>query len=141
MFDLPVIKKHEAVICDFDGTLTYNNANRDPYDFIRSIEDEPNLVICDLIRTLGLIYDLILLSGRSEKYLSVYLEWLQNQKLDFSYMYLREEEDLRPSIEVKEELLLNNILPCFNPVLAFDDDENVCEQLWKKNNILYVRVF
>lgn len=46
---------------------------------------------------------------------------------DFGNKYIvlmRDENDYRSSQEVKQEMLENYVLPCYTPILAFDDDSS-----------------
>ena len=53
---------------------------------------------------------------------------------DYNRLYMRQENDFRTSSEVKEEVLLNEILPNFNVAIAIDDDKSNIE-MYKKYNV------
>lgn len=55
-------------------------------------------------------------------------------------LFMREENDYRKSHEVKESFLLDKILPHYNVVMAFDDEENNI-QMFNKHGITCLKVY
>lgn len=102
------------VIFDIDGTLSdpshrLNFALMKEWDkFNEEAQNDPVIVkMADLMRILSLSTDIILLTGRNEKYRYVTQEWLSDAELDASYeeLIMRADNDFRPDYEVKIELL------------------------------------
>ena len=64
-----------------------------------------------------------------------------NNPQDFGrkyYLLMRKENDYRPSYEIKEEYLRDNILPYYKVILAFDDDESN-KDMFLKNGITVIQ--
>lgn len=62
---------------------------------------------------------------------------------DFGNKYLvlmRDENDYRPSSEVKKEMLKKYVLPYYTPILAFDDDINNAK-MFVENGITTLQVY
>lgn len=59
--------KTRAIICDIDGTLAIRG-ERSPYDYSKVSEDEPNLPIVELAKTLSENWsrEIIFVSGRDD---------------------------------------------------------------------------
>jgi len=128
------------VIFDIDGTLSdpthrMNFALMKEWDkFNEEALNDPVIVkMADFMRLLSLSVDVILLTGRNEKYRYITQEWLSDSELDASYeeLLMRSDNDFRPDYEVKIELLekrfggkegvLNNVW------FAIDDRDQVVE--------------
>lgn len=52
---------------------------------------------------------------------------------------MREENDLRPNYEVKEQILKEQILPFYDVLFALDDEDNNVE-MFRKNGIVVLQV-
>jgi len=66
-------------------------------------------------------------------------DWIRKHDLPIDHLLMRHAGDQRRDSVVKEEILLNHILPYFRPVVAIDDREEVC-QVWEKYGIHVIRV-
>ena len=106
--------KHRYVVFDIDGTLSdpghrLHFAHMKEWDrFNEEAATDPVMVpLADLMRCLNLSADVILLTGRNEKYRYVTRDWLSDAELDASYeeLLMRPDNDFRPDYEVKIELL------------------------------------
>jgi hypothetical protein len=60
-------------------------------------------------------------------------------KRDYNLL-MRKENDFRSSVEIKEDFLTNEILPNFNVLLAFDDEENNIK-MFQKHGITALKVY
>ncbi len=71
-------RKPRAIICDIDGTIAIRG-ERSPYDYSRVGEDEPNLPIVELVRTLSenWIREIIFVSDRDDSCEFETNEWLR----------------------------------------------------------------
>lgn len=67
------------------------------------------------------------------------LDWINKYDLPIDLLIQREGGDNRRDSVVKEEILVNKILPYYNPVLAVDDREEVA-LVWEKHGIKVIRV-
>lgn len=66
-------------------------------------------------------------------------DWLHKYQLPIDLLIMREGGDKRKDSVVKEEILINQILPYYNPIVAVDDRPSVCE-VWEKYGIYTIRV-
>lgn len=117
--------KRRCVIIDLDGTLAERVTDRSYYDMTRVNEDIPNpflAFLTDCMAGSGEYYaDVILLTGRSEDGRELTEKWLDDNCIDYKALYMRKEGDKRKDVEVKEEILVNEILPKYAVVGAIDN--------------------
>jgi hypothetical protein len=66
-------------------------------------------------------------------------DWINKYDLPIDHLFMRSGGDPRKDSVVKEEILINQILPLFRPVVAVDDREEVC-QVWERYGIYVIRV-
>jgi hypothetical protein len=151
--DKKITSKPLAVIWDRDGTLaSVHNApkTRDkkewaeynaalPFDAI-----VPEIVA--LLRSIRPGVTNIMVSGRMEgnhpgdrsrRY--KLQDWIAKYNLPIDKLYMREGGDQRQDSIVKEEILVNQILPYYNPVMAVDDRDSVVE-VWRRYGIYTIHV-
>jgi hypothetical protein len=134
-----------CVLFDLDGTLASIDHRRPLLDgnkpnwqsFNSKIgDDSPNSPVVELYRTLwdSKKYQLILVSGRSEEYRKVTETWLTWNLIPFSRLLMRQRNDFRPDVEIKEEIL-HRILAEGKEILFVVDDRSSVVAMWRKNNI------
>lgn len=126
----------ECVIFDVDGTL-FNMGQRSPYDMTRVYDDPPNLPVQELLRMYRAAgKKIVIVTGRtySEQCSEDTQESILKCNCPFDDFFMREAEDKRPDIEVKEEILRKYILPKYNPILAVDDRDTPVG-MWRMNGI------
>lgn len=66
-------------------------------------------------------------------------DWLCKYQLPIDKLFMRVGGDMRRDSIIKKEILVNDILPYYNPIMAVDDREEVC-QVWEKYGIMVIRV-
>lgn len=66
-------------------------------------------------------------------------DWLHKHQIPYDHLFMRTGGDTRRDSVVKEEILLRDILPNWNPVVAVDDRLEVIS-VWRKYNIYTVQV-
>lgn len=131
------------IIVDIDGTIA-DNAHRqsvldtEPKDwnafFAGCMDDLPIWPILLLIESFcgG---NVLLVTGRSERYRALTISWLEKYIINFHELYMRKEGDFRPDHIVKEEILINQIRPKYDPELAIDDRQCVVD-MWRRNGLI-----
>ena len=104
----------KIVIVDMDGTLsdaTHRShlAQSGQWDeFHSASKDDPvREAVADFCRVCGHEFELIILTGRNEKFRNQTNEWLKAMGLAscFSQLLMRPDDDFRPDIEMKIALL------------------------------------
>ena len=123
---VPNIESERCILCDLDGTLALFEGNPYDRDFLT---DEPNYKVIDFLKLQQ--YPVIILSGRSSKYLHETTAWLAKHGVKCSALYMREKDDNRKDVIVKKEMFDNYIRPKYNPILVLDDRNQVVE-LWRE---------
>lgn len=66
-------------------------------------------------------------------------DWIWKHRLPIDLLFMRTGGDTRRDSVIKEEILVNQILPYYNVVMAVDDREEVC-LVWERYGILVIRV-
>jgi hypothetical protein len=135
----------QVVIFDLDGTLAEINHRRthlssqspDWKSFNSEMSNDiPNKPIVDLYKALwdSQIYQLIIVSGRSDEYRKFTEQWLSWNEIPFSELIMRKKGDSRSDHIVKEEILKQ--IQSLNKEIAFvvDDRQQVVD-MWRKNGI------
>jgi len=127
-----------AILCDIDGTLAlFGDANPYERDFDK---DTPNYPITHI---LGLYFyhkiPIILLSGRKEKFRQVTEKWLDDERIKFNALYMRETDDNRPDYIVKKEIYDREILGKYNVLFVLDDRDQVVK-LWRELGLTCLQV-
>ena len=159
--------KQNCIIVDLDGTTAIEkdrvgipkSNNREEWDKFHldkkmySLDEfKPAYEIINLIKAYykGFIMDIIIifltaredtLNGEirknTQQFIDTYFESIPKEN---RILFMREENDYRKSHEVKESFLLDKILPHYNVVMAFDDEENNI-QMFNKYGITCLKVY
>ena len=125
----------KSIIVDIDGTLALMNGKRDPYDWNRVDVDDPNTPIIDLVKKFKnqLGYNVIIMSGRDGRALSLTRQWLNNYGVPYDRLLMRAAKDFRKDSLIKKELY-QNVLLAENPDLQVDyviDDRQQVVDMWR----------
>jgi len=132
-----------AVLVDLDGTLV------DVYSIRHLVRERPRnfdafhsassdapanhivIQVVDRLRELG--FQILVLSGRPEKWRALSMDWLQKNGIPDDQLYMRAENDFRPDQVVKKEMY-SALEAHFEVTLAIDDNPKVVE-LWRSLRI------
>lgn len=132
----------DEIICDIDGTiadlthrLDFVNGEQKDWDsfFTHMVNDAPRKEIIDEVNELGKHYDVILVTGRPEKYRWVTRDWLKWNNVKYNWLLMREDHDKRPDDQVKGDILRFY----FNKEkvkLVIDDRPSVI-RMWRENGL------
>lgn len=117
----------DIVICDLDGTLALPQV-RDMYnpsdeDILR---DKLNSKVAKHLAG----RDVILTSGRYEKYRTATMKWLDIHGIKYFALYMRRNGDIRKDYVVKKEMYDQHILGKYNVDVVYDDRDQVV-RLWR----------
>lgn len=127
--------KRRCVIVDIDGTLAHNLSGRNIYDLSKVKDDTPDPFVTCLVDSISETYsyyvDVIIVSGREDISRKVTEEWLENNTIPYTKMYMRKEGDKRDDTIVKEEIYHQYIEPNYAVLGVFDDRPKVC-RMWRK---------
>ncbi|WP_065328187.1 phosphatase domain-containing protein [Tritonibacter mobilis] len=135
----------KTALFDIDGTLA-NIEHRRPLlagqrpdwkSFNASMgADTPNFPVVELYKALwdSGKYQLILVSGRGEEHRKLTETWLTWNEIPFERLLLRPENDFRPDVEIKQEIL--NLLRSEGKEISFVvDDRNSVVEMWRRNKV------
>ena len=120
-----------CIIVDVDGTLAEMNG-RSPFDWSKVSTDKVRPHIVNLIEQYD-IYDqeIIVFTGRDGSCLQATKDWLFNNEINYSKIFIRPEGDCRPDYIVKRELYEQNIKGKYNVMLVVDDRPQVIRE-WRR---------
>lgn len=128
-------EKRRCIIVDIDGTLAHNLSGRNIYDLSRIKDDTPDPFITCLVDSIFETYsyyvDIIIVSGREDVSRKITEEWLENNTIPYTKLYMRKEGDRRDDTIVKEEIFHEFIEPNYAVLGVFDDRPKVC-RMWRK---------
>lgn len=136
-------------IFDLDGTLAdlshrLPHIQKAPKDwdafFDACAADAPIGHMLEICKTLGLAYDVVFVSGRAERCRTATMIWLKTHLPEFKWtgdkreLYMRKDGDHRPDNEIKLELLAQIRADGYEPIMAFDDRDQVVK-MWRAAGI------
>lgn len=139
----------DVIVFDIDGTMANIDHRRHfvatkpknwaAFEAIMHL-DTPNHDIIKLARMFVKNGDTVLVaSGRGEQKRDVTEAWLEQHGAPYTKLYMRKAKDNRPDYIVKEEILDQMIADGFNPVLVFDDRQQVVD-MWRRRGIRCLQV-
>lgn len=153
------MKKKACIICDIDNVIVdsrewgkyipEDNRDRAAWKMFWKNANlaKPNRSMLNLISILSRVFPIIFITSRENYENSRMITKEQIKKFSFgaiqvgplqpSKLYMREAFDYRKPYEVKEEILLNKVLPTYNPILAIDDDKDNVKMFRKYNIFTY----
>ena len=122
----------KAVICDLDGTLSLLNG-RDPYNAATCDNDllnEPVAAALKMAKQRG--YQVILLSGREDKFREPTMRFLDKHQIDYDLLLMRTSNDFRKDNIIKRELFEGEIQGKYFVEFLLDDRNQVVD-MWRKD--------
>jgi hypothetical protein len=139
----PILQK--SVLFDIDGTLANIEHRRafltkNPPDWkafnAEMGNDVPNSSVVSLYNALwdANCYDLILVTGRSERSRALTEQWLTWNEIPFSRLLMRADQDFRADHVIKEELLDLLIIEGKEIAFTVDDRQQVVD-MWRRRGI------
>lgn len=129
-FDFDQQLKPSAVIVDLDGTVAHGT-NRSMFDYAKVKDDEADDYIRHLVQLLhnsGM--KIIIVTGRESWCKDDTCLWLDQNRIPYEYIFMRESGDKRPDIEIKAEIYKSYIKPSFSVFLVLEDRSRVV-QMWR----------
>ncbi len=135
----------KTILFDIDGTLANLNGRE---DFLKQEipdwknfnakmeEDLPNLPVVALYRALyeSGKFEIILVSGRQERFRKVTETWLAWHEIPFGPLLMRADNDQRPDCDVKQDIL-NSLKAQGKQILFTVDDRQSVVDMWRANGI------
>jgi len=122
----------KAVICDLDGTLSLLNG-RDPYNAATCDNDllnEPVATALKMAKQQG--YQVILLSGREDKFREPTMRFLDKHQIGYDLLLMRTSNDFRKDNIIKRELFEGEIQGKYFVEFLLDDRNQVVD-MWRKD--------
>jgi phosphoglycolate phosphatase-like HAD superfamily hydrolase len=131
-------------IFDIDGTVAdishrLHHIEKQPKDwdafFAACPRDVPIPAIRHLAVTLGTYAPIVFVTGRSDRVRTETDFWLKvKAQVSFAALYMREDGDHRPDHEVKGDLLDQIMNDGWEPLMAFEDRNQVVA-MWRKRGL------
>ncbi len=97
------------------------------------VNDKPIDNVCHLLRVLQRDFEIIFITGRSEKFRNHTTEWLKRQLGSFAeyHLFMRADGDHRPDYVIKKEIYDEHIKDKFNVLGVFEDRDQVVK-MWRE---------
>lgn len=126
----------DVVLCDIDGTLClFDGANPYDRDFSKDKLNKPVKLILEPY----MAKKVILVSGRNGKYREQTERWLETNGIKYSELIMRDKDDMRKDVLVKQEMYENHIRGQYNVLFVLDDRNQVVE-FWRSQGIVCLQV-
>lgn len=128
-----------AIIVDVDGTLARKHDKRGYFDWHLVGDDHYHEDICELTRMYHLNgYAVLVVSGRMEAARPYTEKWL-TEKVPFSRLFLRANNDYRKDDIVKSEIYHENIKDEYDIRVVIDDRDSVVA-MWRSLGLRCLQV-
>lgn len=129
--------KNKWVLFDLDGTLANHNhrwhhAKAKNWDMYHSLafKDETHNVECVILKMFDeLEMNICIITARSEIYREDTIHWLKKNDIWFDELVMRPESDIRPSWELKKEIILNREADGKETFCVFDDRPSIVDMV------------
>lgn len=141
-----------VIIFDLDGTIALCNHRRHFVEglkkdwknfFAACVNDTPNDPVIELMRELGRVHPIIILSGRSEEVKPQTVRWLMQNKVYYDYLFMRPAKDYTPDEQLKLIMLKQaqaNLGFADQDVMCIFDDRQKVVDMWRKNGFACFQV-
>jgi predicted kinase len=125
--DLP-----KAIICDLDGTLALMNG-RNPFDASKCDQDEINDPVANVLRNYKKLgYEILLVSGREDRYKEPTLRFLEKHEIEYDALIMRKTQDSRKDSIIKTEIYNESIKDKYFVEFVLDDRNQVVDT-WRND--------
>jgi len=136
------MNKPKVILCDIDGTLALLG-DRNKYDPSTG-EDILNHPIANILEVYDkqqvLPVDLILISGREDKYRDLTEKWLKKHNIThYKAFYMRQSGDYRKDFVVKKEIYEKKIKEKYDVLFVLDDRDQVVK-MWRELGLTCLQV-
>lgn len=129
--------KPTCIIVDIDGTLAHMSG-RSPYDYSKVSTDTVDPIVREIVTryaTRSVIEEdastyIIIVSGRENGCMSATEQWLQDNKIPYDELHMRQAGDSRDDRIVKKEIYDLYIKTRYNVRFVLDDRDRVVE-MWR----------
>ncbi|MCD0474689.1 AAA family ATPase [Flavobacterium sp. EDS] len=122
----------KAIICDLDGTLALMNG-RNPFDASKCDQDELNEPVANVLRNYKKLgYEILLVSGREDRYKEPTLRFLEKHTIEFDDLIMRKSQDNRKDSIIKTEIYNESIKNKYFVEFVLDDRNQVVDT-WRKD--------
>lgn len=122
----------KAIICDLDGTLALMNG-RNPFDASKCDQDELNEPVANVLRNYKKLgYEILLVSGRKDRYKEPTLRFLEKHTIEFDDLIMRKSQDNRKDSIIKTEIYNESIKDKYFVEFVLDDRNQVVDT-WRKD--------
>lgn len=130
----PYVPGHiKAVSFDIDGTLADMGDRRGPYDTSRYHLDTVHEGVREVLwRLQEAGYEVLILSGRSDEFKTVLVDWLDFYQIYPADIFMRAKGDERNDAIIKSELVDEHISGVYDVIMHFDDRNRVVDALRAK---------
>jgi hypothetical protein len=137
------VQRKKAIICDLDGTLALLG-NRSPFETEGLEEDLLNHPVANILEVYAhqSLYpiDIILLSGREERFRAGTEEWLKKHAItNYVMLLLRKDKDFRKDYVIKKELYEKHIKGKYDVLFVLEDRDQVV-RMWREINLTCLQV-
>lgn len=135
----------KTILFDIDGTLADLNgrqkflkqAKPDWQSFNAKMEEDlPNFPVVALYKALyeSKKFEIILVSGRQERFRKVTQTWLAWHEIPFNTLLMRADDDQRPDWQVKQDILKTLQAQGKEILFTIDDRQSVVD-MWRNDGI------
>jgi len=135
-----MLKIDDCIICDIDGTLALRKG-RGPFEWARVGQDSVNKPIADLVT----VYHhqagvaVLLVSGRDSVCQPETEQWLAENDIPYTALWMRPAGDTRKDTIVKAEIYKKHIKGQYNVLFVLDDRDQMV-QAWRRLKLTCLQV-
>jgi hypothetical protein len=123
--------RSKAIICDIDGTLAHMTG-RSPYDYTLVSTDVIDPVVRDIV---NFYYqhevNVVLVSGRKRTCWQDTVDWLMDNQIQYTDLFMRSDSDNRSDTIIKKEIYDEFIKDYYDVLFVLDDRDRVVK-MWRE---------
>lgn len=121
----------KAIIVDIDGTLAKMNG-RSPFDWARVGEDKVNHPVRNIVMAMQKTHVVIIFSGRDAVCRTETINWLNDNRIHYTKLFMREEGNNEKDAIIKRRLFDTYIKDKYEIDFVLDDRNQVVD-MWRKD--------
>jgi hypothetical protein len=136
------MKLPNAILCDIDGTLALlGNRNRfDPTTGDDKLNEPIAKILLAFKNQKRNPVELILITGREEKYREFTIAWLQKHGIThYKKLYMRKNKDFRKDFVIKKELFEKHLKSKYAIMFVLEDRDQVVT-MWRQEGLTCLQV-
>lgn len=137
-----IIVDLDGTLCDIRHRLHHIQGKKRDYDAFHAacVNDTPKQIIIDLVNQLSDFYKIIICSGRSDSVKDKTIQWLKDNKVNYSDIVMRQHGDHTHDDVLKRQWLEQGLLGEKQDIAFVLDDRCRVVDMWRDQGLTCLQV-